>query len=95
MADNSALRRQRDRSRHDRGRAALFETLVRACLVIVGQELLDHRFQVAGAEDQHVVEQLPAGGKNEPLRDRVGVSLQLQMVLTVRKGSLSPIPSTR
>ena len=41
MADNSALHKQWDRSRHDRGRAALFETLVRACLVIVDQELLD------------------------------------------------------
>jgi hypothetical protein len=56
VADNSALRRQWDRSRHDRGRAALFKTLVRACLVIVDQELLDHRLQVAGAEDQLVVD---------------------------------------
>jgi hypothetical protein len=71
VADNSALRRQRDRSRQDRGRAALFETLVRACLVIVDQELLDHRLQVVGTQDQQVVEQLPVGSKNEPFRDRV------------------------
>ena len=71
MADNSALRRQWDRSRHDGGRAALSETLVRACLVIVDQELLDYRLQVAGPEDQLVVEQLAAGCKNERLRDRV------------------------
>ncbi len=71
MADNSAVRRQWDRCRHDRGRAALFETLVRAWPVIVDQELLDHRLQVAGTEDKQVVKQLPAGGKNESLRDRV------------------------
>ena len=28
-----------------------FETLVQACLVIVDQELLDHRLQLAGTED--------------------------------------------
>ena len=71
MADNSALGRQWDRSRHDRGRAALFETLVRACLVIVDQELLDHRLQVAGTEDQHVVKHLTTTGADEPLREGV------------------------
>jgi hypothetical protein len=71
VADNSALHRQLDRSWQDRDRAPLFETLVRACLVIVDQELLDHCLQVASAEDEQVVEQLPAGGKDEPLRDRV------------------------
>jgi len=48
VADNSALRRQRDRSRHDSGRAALFETSVLARLVIVDQELLDHRLNSRG-----------------------------------------------
>src|SRR5262249_21201616 len=47
-----------------------FETLVRACLMVVDQELLDHGLQLAGTEDQQVVEQLPAGCKNEPLKCR-------------------------
>ncbi len=70
MTDNSALHRQLDRSRQDRDRAPLFETLVRACLVIVDQELLDHRLQMASAEGEQVVEQLPAGGKDEPAPTR-------------------------
>ncbi len=45
------------------GRAALFETLMRTCLAIAHQELLDRRLQVASTEDQQVVEQLPAGGR--------------------------------
>jgi len=80
VANISVLPRQWDRSRHDRGLAALFQTLVWACLVIVDEELLDHRLQVAGGENQQVVEQLPAGCENEPLCDRVGVSRQLQIV---------------
>ena len=36
--------------------AALVEALVGARLVIVDQELLDHGLQVAGAEDQQVID---------------------------------------
>ncbi len=63
VADDSAPYRQRDRGWHDSDRAALVEALVRACLVIVGQEPFQHRLQVAGAEYQQVV--------YEPFRDRV------------------------
>ena len=52
MANDSGALRQWERGWHDRDRAALVEALVRACLMIVGQELFEHRLQVAGAEYQ-------------------------------------------
>ena len=51
MADDLATDEGWDRGRYERFRAALFDPLVRARLVIVSQELLDHRLQVASAED--------------------------------------------
>ena len=70
MADDLATHRQWEESR-DRIWAALFETLVRARLVIVDEELLDHRLQMASAEDEQVVQQLSPSGADEPFGDRV------------------------
>jgi hypothetical protein len=70
VTDDLATRGQGEDGRN-RIWASLFDPLVGASVVVVGQELLDHPFQVAGAEDQQVVEQLSASGKDEPLRDRV------------------------
>src|SRR5215470_17425432 len=52
-------------------RAALVEAWVGARLVIVDQELLDHGLQVAGAEDEQVIEHLSPAGADEPFADRV------------------------
>jgi len=54
-------------------RAALVEALVGARLVILDQELLDHGRQVAGAEDEQVIEHLSPAGADEPSSDRVGM----------------------
>ncbi len=58
MADELTADRQPDRGQDERFGAALFESLVRARLVIVDEELLDHRLQMASAEDEQVVQQL-------------------------------------
>src|SRR5262249_59610818 len=52
-------------------RAALVEALVGPRLVIVNQELLDHGLQVAGAEDEQVIEHLSPAGADESFADRV------------------------
>ena len=52
-------------------RAALLEALVGARLVIVNQQLLDHGLQVAGAEDEQVIEYLSPAAAGEPFADRV------------------------
>ncbi len=71
MTDELTADRQPDRDQDERFGAALFESLVRARLVIVDEELLDHRLQMASAEDEQVVQQLSPTGGDEPLRDRV------------------------
>ena len=43
---------------------------MRACLVVVDKELLEHSLQVAGADEQ-VVEHVPAACSDEPLPDGV------------------------
>jgi hypothetical protein len=53
------------------GWAALVEALVGALLVTVDQELLDHSLQVAGAEDEQVIEHLSPAGADEPFANRV------------------------
>src|SRR5262249_25990560 len=52
-------------------RAALVEALVGPRLVIVDQELLDHGLQVAGAEDEQVIEHVATAGADEPFANRV------------------------
>jgi hypothetical protein len=47
-------------------RAALIEALVRAGVVVVDQELFDRRLQVAGTEDEQVVQQLSPAGAPRP-----------------------------
>src|SRR5262249_23465412 len=63
--------------------------------VVVLDILLEDASEVAVVQDQKPIQRLAPSGRDPALGDRVGVSLQLQMVLTVRKGSLLPIPSTR
>src|SRR5215470_16880356 len=63
--------RQIDYAGQAYSRAALLKALVGPSLVVVDQELLDHRLQVASAEDQQVVQHLPATGAHEPLLDRL------------------------
>ena len=58
---------------------------MRARLVIVGQELLDHGLQVAGAEDQQVVKHLSTTGAEEPYpRSRQQLPSRLRCRLSSR-----------
>jgi len=40
-------------------------------VLVVDEELLDHRLQMASAEDEQVVQQLSPSGADEPFGDRV------------------------
>ena len=57
--------------RRIRGRAALFETLMRSGLVVVDQELLENRLKMKSIKDQQVVQHLSASGTHPSLGDRV------------------------
>jgi hypothetical protein len=39
--------------------------------VVVGEKLLEHRFEMAAAKDHQVIEQLSACGAHPPFRDRI------------------------
>ncbi len=47
-------------------RAALAQSLVWTGLVVVGEKLLEHRFEMAAAKDHQVIEQLSACGAHLP-----------------------------
>jgi hypothetical protein len=76
-------------------RSALAEPLVRPSLVVVLDELDQHPFQVSPTEDERVVEHLPTGCPHPSLRERVGVSLQLQLIGTIQGDFESSIRSIR
>ena len=71
MANDLAMHWERNDVELSGSRAALVKALVGARLVIVDQELLDHSLQVAGAEDEQVIEHLSPAGADEPFADRV------------------------
>ena len=49
----------------------MLKALVWAGMVIVDEELLEHGLEVAGAEDEQVVQDLSTGGADEAFADRV------------------------
>jgi len=66
---------------------------VRAITVVVSGELPEDGQEVSLVDDDDMVQAFPSNGPDDPFRDRVGVSLQLQMMRTVRKVSESSIHS--
>ena len=71
MANDLAMQWERNDVGLSGSRAALVEAVVGARLVIVDQELLDHSLQMAGAENEQVIEHLSPAGADEPFADRV------------------------
>lgn len=67
VTNDAACGRDRRRLIADGDRTALGETLMRATMVVVLQEVLEHPFQVSTAEDEQVVQQLPACGPHPAL----------------------------
>ena len=51
------------------GGQALVEALMRARPVVADEELIEHRFKMAAAEDEKVIEQLSACGPDPALRE--------------------------